>query len=75
MTRFCSPIALTPREREVVRGILAGQTNREIARAFGLSEQSIKNVLSIVYAKCQVRNRLALALYASRHRLLDRELR
>ena len=44
---------LTPRERDVVRGVLAGQTNREIASALGLSVQTVKNVLSMVYLKCQ----------------------
>jgi len=63
-------VTLSPREREVVRGILAGKTNRELAREFGLKEQSVKNVLSIVYQKCHVRNRLELALFIMRHQLL-----
>jgi DNA-binding NarL/FixJ family response regulator len=60
---------LTPRERDVVRGVAAGKTNREIATGFGLSEQSVKNILSTVYLKCGVRNRLELALCVFRHRL------
>lgn len=63
---------LTPRERDVVRGIVAGRTNREIALELGLTEQAIKNVLSAVYTKCQVRNRLELALLAMREDLLSR---
>ena len=63
-------LVLTPRERDLVRGVVAGQTNREMAREFGLSEQSVKNVLSTVYQKCHVRNRLELALFAVRHRLV-----
>ncbi|PYR88628.1 MAG: hypothetical protein DMF84_27530 [Acidobacteria bacterium] len=63
---------LTPRERDVVRGVLAGQTNREIASALGLSVQTVKNVLSMVYLKCHVRNRLELALLAVRHDLRSR---
>ena len=65
-----SYLVLTLRERDVVRGIIAGRTNREMAIEFGLSEQSIKNVLSTVYQKCHVRNRLELALFAVRHRLI-----
>ena len=61
---------LTPRERDLVRGIVMGRTNRELARQFDLNEQSVKNVLSIVYQKCHVRNRLELALFAVRHRLV-----
>jgi len=64
------PVTLSPREREVVRGIVAGRTNRELAREFGLNEQSVKNVLSTVYQKCHVRNRLELALFVMRHELL-----
>jgi two-component system, NarL family, nitrate/nitrite response regulator NarL len=63
-------LVLTPRERDLVRGIIAGRTNREMADEFGLSEQSVKNVLSTVYHKCHVRNRLELALFAVRHRLV-----
>jgi len=63
-------LTLTPRERDIVRGVVAGRTNRELARELGLKEQSVKNVLSAVYLKCQVRNRLELALFAMRHRLV-----
>jgi DNA-binding NarL/FixJ family response regulator len=63
-------IVLTPRERDVVRGVIAGQTNREIARELDLGEQAVKNLLSAVYQKCQVRSRLELALFVMRHRLV-----
>ena len=66
-------VVLTPRERDIVRGIIAGRTNREMARAFGLNEQSVKNVLSTIYHKCHVRNRLQLALFAVKHHLVDDE--
>jgi two-component system, NarL family, nitrate/nitrite response regulator NarL len=63
-------VDLTPRERDLVRGIVSGRTNREMAREFGVSEQAVKNGLSTVYHKCHVRNRLELALYAVEHRLV-----
>jgi DNA-binding NarL/FixJ family response regulator len=62
----------TPRERDVIRGIMAGRKNREIARDLGLREQAVKNVLSRVYEKCHVRTRLELAVFALRHNLLSR---
>jgi DNA-binding NarL/FixJ family response regulator len=66
-------LVLTPRERDLVRCIVAGKTNREIAQALRLSEQAVKNVLSTIYLKCHVRNRLELALFAVRHHLLADE--
>ena len=70
MTHDLPYLTLTPRERDIVRGVVAGRTNRELARELGLKEQSVKNVLSTVYLKCQVRNRLELALFAMRHNLV-----
>jgi DNA-binding NarL/FixJ family response regulator len=61
---------LTPRELQVVGAIVDGATNRDIARLFGLSEQTVKNHLSHIYDKLGVSNRLELALYAVHHRLL-----
>jgi two-component system, NarL family, nitrate/nitrite response regulator NarL len=66
------PNELTARERDVVRGITAGRTNREIAKDLGLTEQAVRNILSTIYAKCHVRNRLELGLLAVRQDLLTR---
>jgi len=65
-----SRIVLTPRERDVVRGVIFGRTNREIARELNVGEQAVKNLLSIVYQKCHVRSRLELALFAVQENLL-----
>ena len=62
-------LRLTPRERDIVRCIAAGRTNREIAVELGLTLQAVKNVLSTVFQKWRVRNRLELALVARRHRI------
>jgi two-component system, NarL family, response regulator LiaR len=63
---------LTPRERDVLGGIIGGRTTREIAADLGIKEQAIRNILSGMYAKCHVRNRLELMIYAISHDLLSR---
>jgi DNA-binding NarL/FixJ family response regulator len=60
---------LTPREYDIVRCVVAGMTNGEIAHELGLCEQTIKNALSVVYQKCDVHSRLQLALFAVRNHL------
>ncbi len=64
---------LTPRERQVIAAILDGASNKDIGRAFGLSEQTVKNHLSNIFDKLGVSNRLELALYAVHHRVLASE--
>jgi two-component system, NarL family, nitrate/nitrite response regulator NarL len=63
---------LTPRELQVVAAVLDGATNRDIGADLSLSTQTVKNHLMKVYDKVGVSSRLELALYATRHGLLDR---
>jgi len=62
---------LTPRERDVIREVTEGATNKDIAAKFALSEQTVKNHLSNIFDKLGVSSRLELALYAVNHRLFD----
>ena len=48
---------LTGRERDVLNGLLSGQSNKEIARAHGLSEVTIKHHLKSLRSKLGARNR------------------
>lgn len=61
---------LTPREMEIVTTVVAGYSNAEIARKYGLSEQTVKHHLSSIFDKVGVFNRLELALFAVNHRLV-----
>jgi DNA-binding NarL/FixJ family response regulator len=63
---------LTRRELLIIAAIVDGSTNREVAAHLGLSDQTVKNHLSVIYDKLGVSNRLELALYALHHKLLDR---
>jgi DNA-binding NarL/FixJ family response regulator len=58
---------LTPRQERLLRALMAGLTNREIAGRLGLQEQTVKNQLSVLYGKLGVRSRLQLAVRARRH--------
>ena len=62
---------VTPRELEIVSAVVSGLGNREIARQFGLSEDTVKHHLTNIFNKVGASNRLELALFAVHHRLLD----
>jgi len=58
------PDALTPREREVLRLMAAGYSNREIAEASGTAEGTVKNQASSILSKLGVRDRTRAVLKA-----------
>ena len=57
---------LSARERDVVRMIVAGRANREIAATLHLTEGTVKNHVSSSLRKLGLRDRVQLALHASR---------
>jgi two-component system nitrate/nitrite response regulator NarL len=61
---------LTPREREVLALVVAGYANKDIAREFSVSEETIKHHLTRMFDKVGVSNRLALAMVATERGLL-----
>ena len=64
--------ALTSREREVLAELAKGRSNREIARALGVAEKTVKAHVSSVLAKLGVQDRTQAALLAVRHERGDR---
>ncbi|MEV4622965.1 response regulator transcription factor [Asanoa sp. NPDC049573] len=60
------PARLTPRERQVLAEIGRGRSNREIARALGLAEKTVKAHVSAILGKLGVQDRTQAALYAVR---------
>ncbi len=64
---------LTPREMEIIGTVVGGYSNAEIAKKFGLSEQTVKHHLSSIFDKVGVFNRLELALFAVNHKLVSDE--
>jgi two-component system, NarL family, nitrate/nitrite response regulator NarL len=60
-------ISLTPRERQILGCILAGETNKRIARALEIGEDTVKHHLTSIFDKTGASNRLELALFALHH--------
>ncbi|MCW3039414.1 MAG: liaR 5 [Solirubrobacterales bacterium] len=60
---------LTAREREVLRLVADGRPNKQIARALGISEKTVKAHLTKVFEAIGVTDRTAAALWAHRNGL------
>jgi two-component system, NarL family, nitrate/nitrite response regulator NarL len=59
-----APISLTDRDRKVLRMLLEGNSNKEIAEQLSLSESSAKAALQQLFAKTGVRTRSQLVRFA-----------
>ena len=55
---------LTPREREVLRGLVAARSNPEIAQTLGIEERTVKMHVGRLMHKAGVENRVALTTFA-----------
>jgi two-component system nitrate/nitrite response regulator NarL len=64
---------LTPRELEVVTCIVEGCSNKDVAKQFTISEETVKRHLSNIFDKTGVSTRLELALFAIAHKLVTLE--
>ncbi len=64
---------LTKREMEILAAIVAGLSNKEIARRFALSEDTVKHHLTNIFDKVGVASRLELALFAINNHLTDQQ--
>jgi DNA-binding NarL/FixJ family response regulator len=62
---------LTPREREIVAAVAAGESNRDVAKRLSLAEGTVKHHISNVFDKLGVSNRAELAAYAASHGLAE----
>ena len=66
-----SPIAsLSPRELDILRGIAAGASNKEIAREHGIAETTVKIHVQHILRKLDVSSRVHAAVIATEHGLL-----
>jgi DNA-binding CsgD family transcriptional regulator len=58
---------LTDRELQVLRQIAAGRTNRQTATVLNISEQTVKNHISHIFAKLDVADRTSAVMLALRN--------
>jgi DNA-binding NarL/FixJ family response regulator len=62
---------LTTRELEVLKLVAKGMSNREIADALYISENTVKNHVRNILEKLHLHSRMEAVIYAVRERLLD----
>jgi RNA polymerase sigma factor (sigma-70 family) len=58
---------LTPRERDILRLLAQGKSNKEIAQTLFLSEKTVRNYVSNILRKLEVNSRTEAALLAAKH--------
>jgi DNA-binding NarL/FixJ family response regulator len=64
-------VELSGRELEVLRCVVEGKDNAEVARELYISPQTVKHHISNILAKLGVDNRLQAAVYAVRTKLVE----
>jgi NarL family two-component system response regulator LiaR len=62
---------LTERERDVVRLVAMGRSNREIAEQLFISEKTVKTHISNILGKLNLEHRTQLAIYAIKNKLVE----
>ncbi len=62
---------LTPREREVLRHVALGQSNKSIAAALDIGEETVKSHVARLLSKLQVENRAQATVQALRRGLVS----
>lgn len=63
--------ALTPREFDVIRALVRGCSNKEIAAELFVSVRTIESYMSAILAKFGLRSRTEVTLYAIEHHLVS----
>jgi len=62
---------LTQREMVVLHAVVSGRANKEIARQFCISEQTVKHHVTNIFNKTGASSRLELTLFAIEHGLVE----
>jgi DNA-binding NarL/FixJ family response regulator len=59
-------VKLSIREQQIVRLLLHGKTNKEIALTIRISEKTVKHYMKLLMQKLHVRNRLEVVIAAQK---------
>jgi DNA-binding NarL/FixJ family response regulator len=62
---------LSTREKQIVAAVARGLSNRDIAAEAGIAPQTVKNHLSSIFQKLQVKSRTQLAVLVLESRFAD----
>ncbi len=60
-----APLTVSPREREILAQIAKGASNKEIARALGIAETTVKIHVQHILRKLGLNSRVQVAIFAS----------
>ena len=64
-------VALSEREQDVLRQVVLGRTNREIAEAMMVSPETVKSHVGNILAKLHLTHRAQVVVYALKHGLIS----
>jgi len=62
---------LTKREEDILKGVAAGKSNKEIGLDLSIQEKTVKHYMTIILSKLQARDRVEAALIAQKARETD----
>jgi DNA-binding NarL/FixJ family response regulator len=65
--------SLTAREREVIALVALGSSNKAIAERMQISDNTVRHHMTTIFNKLDVPDRLALVIYAFRHKLVSHQ--
>ena len=67
-------VKLTKREKDVLGFLTRGYSNKEMAGAMYISEKTVKNHLTSIFRKLEVKDRTQAAIYALKNGLVEEEI-
>jgi two-component system nitrate/nitrite response regulator NarL len=62
---------LSPREIQILKDVVSGRSNKDIAKHLSISEHTVKHHITAIFDKLGVYNRLELALFAHHHGIIE----